>query len=155
MTMKKFELEFRDKFKKSKDTLKVGNVTIMMTPEIDEDYWIFRIKLFKDQALVAFPKFGTIGIGFAIEEDWNTNLPWGCETKEIYSHIKDNKKYKEISDKDCLLAINILQKACEYYKNHEEEPEEVKKDITVDVNPEAVYDYVRNLRKFAERNKYR
>jgi hypothetical protein len=149
----KLELEFRDDFKKSRDTLKVGNVTVMMTPQIDEDYWVFRVKLFKDQALVAFPKFGTIGIGFAVEDNWNTNLPWTCETKEIFNHIKENRKYKEISDKTCLLAIHTLQKASEYYVKNEQE--EKDKNMVVDVNPEAVYDYVRNLRKFAERNKYR
>ena len=122
--MKKLELEFRDKFKSTKTAFAAGNIVIMMTPPLDKDYWIFRIKLLADQALVAFPKFGTIGIGFAIEDDWNTNLPWNCECEEIYNHIKCNKKYKGITKKTCVKAINILKKASEYYVKNEMVEEE-------------------------------
>jgi len=118
--MKKLELEFRNEFKKKQDSFKTGGVTIMMTPPLDEDYWVFRIKLHLEQALVAFPKFGTLGIGFAEEDDWNTNLPYTCETEYIYKHIRKNKKYKQITKAKCIEAIEILRKASLYYKNHEE-----------------------------------
>jgi len=86
-----------------------GNV-IMITPAIDEDYYIYRVKLYKNQAIVAFPKFGLIGIGFAIEEtDWNTNLPSDCSSEEIYQHIKCNKKYKQITKKMIIEAIDIIK----------------------------------------------
>ena len=49
---------------------------LMVTPALSESYWAYRVKLSDKQAMLGFPKFGTIGIGFAIEEDWNTNLPF-------------------------------------------------------------------------------
>jgi hypothetical protein len=64
--------------------------TAMITPAIDDDYWIYRVRLTDRQAVVGFPKFGTVGIGFAAETDWNTNLPYRCQTIEIVSHIWHN-----------------------------------------------------------------
>ena len=119
MKTQKLELEFRNEFKKKADSFKAGKIVIMMTPPIDEDYWIFRIKLHKDQALVGFPKFGTIGIGFAQEEDWNTNLPYQATTKEIADHIWINRKYPQVSYKILTKAVDIMRKASEYYKTHE------------------------------------
>jgi len=117
---KKLELEFRNDFIKSTDVFLTGDHTVMVTPLLNEDYWVFRIKLFKDQSVIAFPKFGTLGIGFAIEDDWNTNLPYQCTAEAIYNHIKCNKLHKEITKKVCVEAIGILIKACDYYKTHEE-----------------------------------
>lgn len=62
----------------------------MVTPLIEENYWVYRVKLNDRQAVVGFPKFSTIGIGFAVEADWNTNLPYMCQTIEIVSHIWHN-----------------------------------------------------------------
>src|SRR5260221_8530024 len=69
-----------------------------------------------DLAIVGFPKFGTIGIGFAQEEDWNTNLPYTCPTQQIYDHIKHNKKYDEIADDTCVEAIRLIQEAAKSLK---------------------------------------
>jgi hypothetical protein len=74
--------------------------------------------LYRDQAIVCFPKFGLIGCGFALEEDWNTNLPLGCSAEEIYAHIAHNKKYKHITEDECIAAIKLLQ---EHFK-----PKQVK-----------------------------
>jgi hypothetical protein len=90
---------------------------ILMTPPIDENYWLFRVKLHKNQAIVGFPKFCTIGIGFAQEEDWNTNLPYDCNTEEIYNHIRHNKKYKSIKKEDCLKAIKMIQEFVSIHKS--------------------------------------
>ena len=117
--MKKLNLEYRNEFAKATDTFKIGKGTVMMTPPIGEDYWVFRVKLHKDQSIIGFPKFGTIGIGFAQEEDWNTNLPFQSGAESIYDHIKCNKKYKQITKAMCIEALNILVKACKYYKEHE------------------------------------
>jgi hypothetical protein len=65
-------------------------VGIALAPAVDESYWAYRVKLNDRQAVLAFPKFGTIGIGFAVEDDWNTNLPYTCETIDIVSHIWHN-----------------------------------------------------------------
>lgn len=91
------------------ETANIGLVSI--TPPIDEDYWLFRVALTEKQAVVGFPKFGTIGIGFAQEEDWNTNLPYTCDAGQIFEHIKHNKGDESIPDEDCLTAIRMIQDA--------------------------------------------
>lgn len=77
----------------------------------DQDYWTYRVRLSEGQAIVGFRKFMTIGIGFALEDDWNTNLPYNCETEEIFQHIKRNKGDDSISDDDCREAIRMIQEA--------------------------------------------
>ena len=90
-------------------TVQLGG--LMMTPPIDEDYWAYRVKLTDRQAIVGFPKFGTIGIGFAVEDDWNTNLPYSVETEQIFRHIARNKGDDSISDEDVKTAIKMVQEA--------------------------------------------
>jgi hypothetical protein len=84
---------------------------LMLTPAIDEDYWAYRVRVSDRQAVVGFPKFATVGIGFAIEEDWNTNLPYTCGTEEIYDHIEHNKGDDSITREDCIAAIKMIQDA--------------------------------------------
>jgi hypothetical protein len=82
----------------------------MMTPALGNYYWSYRVLLSERQAVVAFPKFTTIGIGFAVEEeDWNTNLPWTCPPREIFDHIIHNKGDDAIADLDVLEAIAMIQ----------------------------------------------
>jgi hypothetical protein len=109
----KLVVEFNEYFKGDVSSIfSNGNRgVIMITPPIDENYWVFRVKLHKDQAIVGFPKFTRIGVGFAKEKDWNTNLPSGCEAEKIYNHIKCNKKYKAITPEQCIEAIKLIQKA--------------------------------------------
>ncbi len=85
--------------------------SLMMTPPIDEDYWQYRVQLSGKQAIVGFPKFLTIGIGFAVEEDWNTNLPYTCSAEEIYEHIAHNKGDDSITREDCIAAIEMVRTA--------------------------------------------
>jgi hypothetical protein len=90
--------------------INIAGFSGMMTPDIDESYWLFRVALTENQAIVAFPKFGTFGIGFQVEKkDWNTNPPYTCDTEEIYNHIKINKGDKAITKKMCIDAIQTLQ----------------------------------------------
>ena len=85
---------------------------LMMTPAVgDESFWLFRVKLSDTQAIVGFPKFTTIGIGFAKEEDWNTNLPFRCSAKEIFDHIGHNKGDDSIADARCIEAIEMVRVA--------------------------------------------
>jgi hypothetical protein len=87
-----------------------GNIAL--TPQLGESYWSYRVLLSERQAIVGFPKFFTIGVGFAIEDDdWNTNLPYTCDAVEIFNHIKDNKGDASISDEDCVAAIKLIQDA--------------------------------------------
>jgi len=87
------------------------NTLVVCTPPINEDYWLFRVKVSDKQAVVGFPKFATtIGIGFAVEkDDWNTNLPYSCSAEELYNHIKANKGDPKISKAICLQAIKLIQ----------------------------------------------
>lgn len=84
---------------------------IMLTPPVGDDYWAYRVRVANGQAVIGFPKFGTIGIGFAVEEDWNTNLPYTCEAAEIYEHIKHNAGNDAITREVCLAAIELIQDA--------------------------------------------
>lgn len=85
-------------------------VKVMVTPDINEDYWMMRVAVSKKQAIVCFEKFGTVGIGFQVEDaDWNTNLPWLFDAEEIYNHIKANKGQKHITRQKCVDAIKLLQ----------------------------------------------
>lgn len=110
--MSDLQLEINKDFAEANNIVQLGSgVSLEFTPPLDEDYWLFRVKLFEDQAIVGFPKFGTIGIGFAQEDDWNTNLPYTQDAAQIYDHIKHNKAHDEISDEDCLAAIRLIQEA--------------------------------------------
>ena len=90
---------------------------ILLTPALDEDYWRYRVRLSESQAVLGFPKFLTIGIGFAQEEDWNTNLPYTCDAEEIYDHIAHNKGDDSITREDCLTAIRMIQEAATADRN--------------------------------------
>jgi len=93
-----------------------GPSGILITPPIDEDYWALRVPLTDKQAVVAFPKFCTMGIGFQHEEDWNTNLPFQTDAEAIYKHIEHNKGDKTITKKQVIQAIKMLQAACKNMK---------------------------------------
>lgn len=91
------------------ETPRLGPVSI--TPPIHEGYWSYRVMLGERQAIVGFPKFFTVGIGFAVEEDWNTNLPYTCGTDEIFAHILHNKGDESIVDDEVRRAIAMVQAA--------------------------------------------
>lgn len=120
------KVEANSNLVKDNGHVNLGNLTIMMTPSIDADYWYFRVHLHQDQYVQAFPKFGTCGIGFAIEdEDWNTNLPFkNCTSKEITDHIWDNHKYPEITKQQCIEAVKLLRKVCAEYMGQELEAQD-------------------------------
>lgn len=111
-------IEINGAFVKANDTFKIPNGEIIsITPPLDEKYWIMRVPLSEKQAIVCFPKFFTVGIGFQIEDkDWNTNLPYTEEPEYIFNHIKCNKGDDSISDKNCIEAIKLLQSAIKDWK---------------------------------------
>lgn len=84
---------------------------IMMTPALGEDYWLWRVRLTEKQAIVGFPKFTMIGIGFVEEEDWNTNLPSSCTAEEIWNHIAHNAGDPEITKEAGIAAIQLIKDA--------------------------------------------
>jgi len=103
---------------------------LAVTPALDEDYWFMRVPLTDKQAIVAFPKFSTYGIGFQHEDDWNTNLPYVCGAEEIYDHIKHNKGNSSIRRERCLKAIRMLQEAIAEMKG-EDLDQEITRFATV------------------------
>jgi hypothetical protein len=103
-------VEVNAAFVKAKDSFPVETGLLLVTPPLNEDYWMYRVLLKHGQAIVAFPKFGTIGCGFAKETDWNTNLPIDVPAEQIYAHIKHNKKYRDITSAQCIDAINAIKK---------------------------------------------
>ena len=136
--MKKLVVEYKEGFQPSNDTIKTNGGIIMFTPSINSEYYIMRVVLYKDQALVAFPKFGLIGVGFAIEEgSWNTNLPYQVEAERLYRHIRCNKKYRAITKQMCLEGLKLLQDACKKY----EEDKAEKEPIRINVNSPKRADY--------------
>lgn len=92
---------------------------VMVTPPITEDYWLARVQVGGGQALVAFPKFGTIGIGFAQEEDWNTNLPYTSPAAGIWNHIKHNRGAATATEAECLQAISMLSLWAQAYRRRQ------------------------------------
>jgi len=103
-------VEVNENFAADKNsTFLAGNTKVMVTPPLNENYWLLRVKVSDKQSVVAFPKFFTIGIGFQHEdEDWNTNLPWVLPSSEILNHIAVNKGRAPLHK--CLQAIQLLKK---------------------------------------------
>jgi len=94
-----------------------GDLNVMITPPVgDEDYWLFKVMVSDTQAIVGFPKFMQIGIGFQQEEDWNTNLPSTSEAEKIFDHISHNKGDNSIPDKRCIEAIEMIRTAAASYQ---------------------------------------
>ena len=109
--MKPVTIEANEKFTGSQGIFEASGSIVMITPDVGaDDYWLFRIPLENGQSIVAFPKFGTIGIGFHIEDDWNTNLPYTSGAEKIAYHIGHNRAPSSISDDDLITAIEALQK---------------------------------------------
>lgn len=93
----------------------------LLTPSLGGNYWSYRVVLTATQAILGFPKFDTIGIGFAREdEDWNTNLPYTCDAQTIYDHIEHNKGDDSISAEDCVAAIEMIRTAVYATPEHAE-----------------------------------
>lgn len=105
-----------NKAAKLKEPIIAGGM-ILITPPLDGDFWLFRVAVSSSQAVVEFPKFMIMGIGFQHEEDWNTNLPYTCEADEIFRHIAHNKGDESITDEKCIKAIQMLKDAvCKYWR---------------------------------------
>jgi len=121
MTAKDLKLEINHKYIDGDDWKGTFlGIPAMISPlDLDEDYWQFRVRVHDDQWINGFPKFNQIGIGFAKEDDWNTNLPSRCDANEIFNHIKVNKRYASIPDELCIAAIKLIQKAVKQMKKAE------------------------------------
>lgn len=108
-------------------TRKLVPAGVLICPPVSESFWLLRVKLSEKQAIVGFPKFGVIGVGFQHENDWNTNLPSGCKAEEIYDHIKHNKGDRKITKTICLEAIRLIQD--EVYEIHLREYIDLAKEV--------------------------
>ena len=120
--MKKLKLELNNNILDQTRAIIYNSDLFLSSPLVNEDYWLYRVKLVKDQAIVGFPKFGLLGVGFAIEEEyWNTNLPINCieveGVEKIWNHIKCNKKYPSITKKMGIEAIELIYKGYKRFGN--------------------------------------
>lgn len=99
-------------------TRPLAKLGVHVTPPLNGTFWLMRVPLTPNQAIVTFPKMGSMGVGFQVEkEDWNTNLPSSCAPGEIYDHIKVNAgSDKSITRYRCIKAIRMLQNAIEVMK---------------------------------------
>lgn len=91
---------------------KINENTFIVAPWTDEKYWRYRVAVSENQAIVGFPKFNTVGIGFQIEEDWNTNLPYTEKAETILNHIWHNRGKGNNGTtfrQRCLDAIRMIQ----------------------------------------------
>lgn len=93
-----------------------GDNCIMVCPPTDENYWVFRVNLYKDQSVLGFLKYGLIGVGMAWEENSNTNLPTNSGVNRISNHIKCNKKYKNITLSMIKKAVQLIIDGAKQYK---------------------------------------
>lgn len=102
-------MELRLEVREQEDeTVCAGPVALPLA--VGGDYWAYRVAVSERQAVVGFPKFSTIGIGFAVEgSDWNTNLPYTFDAERIYEHIEQNKGDGTISRQTCITAIRMIQ----------------------------------------------
>jgi hypothetical protein len=100
-----------------------GNTRVMITPPVgNEDYWLFKVMVSDKQSIIGFPKFMQIGIGFQLEENWNTNLPSTSDAEKIFNHISHNKGDDAIPDERCIEAIKMIQAAAVAYQEKENAP---------------------------------
>lgn len=88
-----------------------GGVAVMVGGPGGDEEWSYRVVLSPVQAIIGFRKFFTIGIGFLVEDEWNTNSPYSMDARAILDHIRCNKGDDAISDGDCLAAIRMIQDA--------------------------------------------
>lgn len=86
-----------------------GATVVMLTPPIKSDYWAYRVRVADGQAVVGFGKFGTIGIGFAEEEVWNTNLPYTADAEMIRRHIWHNRAPLPDSVESAALVVRAIE----------------------------------------------
>lgn len=105
----KLKVEINQKFVRANDTIQIGSGSVMFSPPLDGEYWRVRVKVSRNQAVIGFPKFGTIGVGFQHEEDYNTNLPYSCCPLKLFDHIKRNRR--KADRKTCIEAISLITKA--------------------------------------------
>jgi hypothetical protein len=108
----KFDLKLEVREGAIADIQPLTRFGILVTPDINEDFWLLRVKVSDTQAVVGFPKFTLLGIGFQVEaDDWNTNLPSQTPAEQIFQHIARNKGDESIPDKRCIEAIKMIQDA--------------------------------------------
>ncbi len=118
--MERLILEVKPQANKS-PTIVSPDAIIRMSPPVGGDYWKFRVQVAPNQAIVGFPKFTTVGIGFQIEEaDWNTNMPFTEPAERILKHIWVNRgpgnEGKAFRTR-CLVAIGLIQSAAGAHEN--------------------------------------
>lgn len=78
----------------------------------NKDQWVYRIKLSAQQAMIGFPRDGTIEIAFENETVLDRSVPYNLFAPDlIYDHIQVNKGDDGIWDDTCIQAIQFIVEA--------------------------------------------
>jgi hypothetical protein len=81
-------------------------------PWADGVPWYYRVAVSDRQAVVGFPKFSTVGIGFEDEPgSLDLNLGYDRGTETIFRHVYSNKGDAAIADDACRQAISMVRDA--------------------------------------------
>jgi len=111
--MKNLTLEFNPNNVDKEKVIQLGKGAIVMCSPGDQENYVFKVHVSEKQAIVAFSKFGSLGVAFLVEdEDGNRNLPSSSTPEKIYDWIYCNKGDDSITDETCLKAIKKIVKAC-------------------------------------------
>lgn len=109
------ELIVHPDFNPAEGLIDMGRVTVALPGGLGKNGgYAFKVQLTPTQAIVGFPKFSTIGIGFLKEDDWNTNLPYSCDAEEIADHISHNRTAggdAELPRALVVAAIRLIRRA--------------------------------------------
>ncbi len=106
-----FTLVLEKNPKTKSDDIRCGNAII---GGAGTNGWSFRVKVSRNQAVVAFPKIGSFAIGFEKEHvDFNRNLIWVADSIQILCHIAENAEKpgkNQIQAEDVKAAIEMIQR---------------------------------------------
>lgn len=76
--------------------------------------WLFRVDVGGGQAVIGFPKYTTIGVGFEQEpESGNTNLPYTTPAKALLNHSWCNRGGMTATPEEALRAFELVQEAAQ------------------------------------------
>lgn len=82
----------------------------IMTPQLTPDYWTYRVALSNGNAIVAAPEFGTLGIRYQIEDEYNVTNRWDYTANEIEALIRRNRPANTTRE-EAMSAIRKIQGA--------------------------------------------
>jgi hypothetical protein len=81
---------------------------LMITAPLQDDCWLFRVRLAEDIVLAAVPVFGGVNINLQSKESVECYMPYEAEGADILDTFRARTKNAQLDGK-CLKAIDMLQ----------------------------------------------